>query len=121
MDQWPEVDRRVLDRRAGVLGADGMAEVLGAYVRDFERLVDGLRTGFAQGDVAALERHAHTLKGACASLGADALAQLCAHLEVELRARGTDTPGTLLLDIEQRLARALGEWRALLHEYAARA
>jgi HPt (histidine-containing phosphotransfer) domain-containing protein len=115
-----EVDRSVLDRRAQTMGYDGLAEVLSAYFRDLERMLSGLRDGAAQRDLRAMRLHAHSLRGTCATLGADRLAELCAEFELDLQERAGAGAGARLPEIERRLQQATVEWRALCTEYAAR-
>jgi HPt (histidine-containing phosphotransfer) domain-containing protein len=119
-DNGGEVDRGVLDRRAQTMGYDGLAEVLAAYFRDLEHILGGLRDGAAQRDARVMQFHAHSLRGTCATLGADALADLCAEFEEQLRSGGAELATSRVPEIESRLQRATAEWRALCTEYARR-
>jgi HPt (histidine-containing phosphotransfer) domain-containing protein len=58
-----------------------LAEVAGVFRGDWPARVAELRQGLAAGDAARIERVAHTLKGALASLGAGAAQALAAELE----------------------------------------
>jgi HPt (histidine-containing phosphotransfer) domain-containing protein len=52
------------------------------FLGELPKRVGELRLAVAEGDAAALRQRAHTLKGSCLSVGANALAALCADLEV---------------------------------------
>lgn len=69
-------------------GGDG--SLLGALAEEYERdareQLAAMRGALSGSDAATLERSAHTLKGASANLGADAVADACRALE----ARGRD-------------------------------
>ena len=66
------------------LGRDLLAEVVGAYVGQAETHLSALRAALADGADTALARTAHGLKGSSATIGASALAALCAQLEQPL-------------------------------------
>ncbi|MDP9497220.1 MAG: Hpt domain-containing protein [Actinomycetota bacterium] len=66
------------------LGRDLVAEVVGAYVGQAETHLHALRTALADAADTPLTRTAHTLKGSSATVGASALAALCAQLEQPL-------------------------------------
>jgi HPt (histidine-containing phosphotransfer) domain-containing protein len=65
---------------------DGKGELLAEIVREYLIVSDECATGLVrllgEGDGAAIERTAHTLKGASANVGATGLAEVCAQLEM---------------------------------------
>ncbi len=96
LDRWivhdeairPAIDPAVLDPgRFDTLreldDGDGVVlrELTAAFVADAASQLDRLREAAAEGDPEVLERGAHALKGAAASIGAVTLAELCAALE----------------------------------------
>ena len=64
-----------------------LRELTAAFVGDAASQLDKLREGVAEGDPEVLERGAHALKGAAASIGAVTMAELCAALEGFARGR----------------------------------
>lgn len=62
-----------------------MADLVSTYRTDGEGVIRELRTTAANGARADLQRAAHTLKGASASLGAEDLAELCRGLEADAK------------------------------------
>ncbi|MGH2523922.1 MAG: Hpt domain-containing protein, partial [Anaerolineales bacterium] len=51
------------------------------YLKDSSSLLAAIRQAVTRGEATALYHSAHRLKGSSASLGANTLADLCAHLE----------------------------------------
>jgi len=80
-----------LDVSAGLRAANGHPDLylrlLGRFVETPE--IDDLRAALAAGDRATARRHAHSLKGMAATLGASRLRRMAADLEVDL---ATDPP-----------------------------
>ncbi len=68
---------------------DGQGEALAEIVNEYLSVSDELREEihrlFAEDDRDALERSAHTLKGASANVGAKTLADACGELEMRAR------------------------------------
>jgi len=65
---------------------DVVREVFLLFLDDAPRRISAIAEAIGRGDADALQRAAHTLKGAAASIGATALQALC--LEVELLGKG---------------------------------
>jgi len=59
----------------------GIAELVGTFLRDARERIDTAAAAAAQGDLAAVSRTAHSLKGSSGNLAATAMAELCADLE----------------------------------------
>jgi PAS domain S-box-containing protein len=66
-----------------------IAELIGAFLTGGEETLAELRDAVANGDVSAIGRAAHKIKGASANLHVDGLAELT--LELETRAKNGDT------------------------------
>lgn len=62
-----------------------VARVLAAYVSSLDRLAAQFGVARAAGDLSGLRHVAHTLKSSSASVGALALARLCASVEQQVR------------------------------------
>ena len=91
----------------GLLDGDREAvdEILAEYLADAPRQIDGMYAALAAGDAQAARRHAHTLKGASASVGAEAVR--AAAYEVECAAAAGDLKACRGLDgrLESELER----------------
>ena len=84
------LDRGLIDEIRRIERATGRDDVLSGFVRELERNLAGFGAAFsdfiARGDEAGAERAAHTLKGACLQLGAQALGDLFADIERSAKA-----------------------------------
>lgn len=60
---------------------DVVAEVLALFRRETPSRLDAIRSAAAKGDAALLARAAHTLKGAAATIGAEAMEAACLAVE----------------------------------------
>lgn len=82
-------------------GRHGVVErVFKAFESSLDRMLGQLQAQRGGGDAAVVASVAHTLKSSSASVGALALAQVCAEVEQRLRIGG---PGSLGGDIERLL------------------
>ena len=74
-----------LDWQEALARVDGdeqlMQELIEVFFEEYPVLVDQMKQAIDQGDAAALQRAAHTLKGSVAVLGAQALAGAAEHVE----------------------------------------
>src|SRR5262245_3435446 len=91
-DSQPAVDPEALDRLLEMTGGDRefLAELIETYVEDGGAQLANLRTAVATGDAEAAVRPAHSLKSNSASMGAEALSELCRSLETDARAGTID-------------------------------
>lgn len=116
--QPPGLDEGALQRLRS-LDPDGrtgiVSRVLSTYEASLQRMLPQLEQARDAGDVATVGTLAHTLKSSSASVGAMALAALCADAERAARAGET---AAVLAGVQAMLAagqRALGAVRAILH------
>jgi len=112
------VDRRVLETLAEEVGDPAIAaRVVTTFLGELDGRLAALRASTTQNDRETLQRTAHTLKSTSRALGADALAEVCADLE--LRATAEDVDPAPLVDAIMRAASgsavALREHLRLLH------
>jgi HPt (histidine-containing phosphotransfer) domain-containing protein len=81
----PLIDRACIDEIRYIERATGRSDVLSGFVEMLERNLGAFPATFneclARGDGAGAARAAHTLKGACRQLGAQALGDLFADIE----------------------------------------
>ena len=65
---------------------DYLGELIATYLDSAPKLLDTLGAAIAGGDIPAIQKAAHTLKGSSASFGATTLAAHCKELEMLARA-----------------------------------
>jgi HPt (histidine-containing phosphotransfer) domain-containing protein len=92
---------RELDDGDGTL----LPAIADEYERDATRQVETMRAAVAAGDAQALERSAHSLKGASANLGAPVMADRCRDLEQAGRDGRLEGAAAQIDDIESELRR----------------
>lgn len=85
---------------------DLIIELINLYAEDSPRRLDIIRGALAAGELEALRRAAHGLKGSSASLGARPVATLCEKLERLSGPELTQGGAILLAHLERELARA---------------
>ncbi|WP_051552186.1 response regulator [Nocardioides sp. URHA0020] len=111
----PVFDANVLDTLVGYLGPDGetlRTKLLSAWRLESAFLVDGLSETVGADDIAQAQEIAHSLKSASAAVGAMALSQACAELELapvdevsdEQLAQHVSAISTALSSLNQALA-----------------
>lgn len=93
-----------------------LAEIVGEYLVSGEECSTELVRLLGEGDCHAVERTAHTLKGASANVGATGLAEVCA--QVEMRAREGQLGDTA--DLVEQLVEEFERVRAALQIATAR-
>ena len=88
---------------------DGQGEMLAEIVREYlvssEECTTELVRLIGEGDCQAIERTAHTLKGASANVGASGLADACARLEAGARERQLGEAADLMAQLVEELDR----------------
>lgn len=99
---------------------DGGSELLATLAREFERdarnQLASAQEALATTDASALDRCAHTLKGASANLGAEALAELCRGLQERAQVNDLAGAADLVASIEGELDRVAAALHELLAE-----
>jgi HPt (histidine-containing phosphotransfer) domain-containing protein len=84
------LDRELIDQIRRIEHASGRDDVLSGFVRKLEGNLAGFGAAFsdyiARGDATGAVRAAHTLKGTCHQLGAQALGDLFADIERSAKA-----------------------------------
>ena len=84
------LDRGLIDEIRRIERATGRDDVLSGFVRELERNLAGFGAALSdyitRGDVIGPVRAAHTLKGVCQQLGAQALGDLFADIERSAKA-----------------------------------
>lgn len=85
---------------------DLVVELIDLYAEDTPRRLAAIRVAWAAGDLAALRRAAHGLKGSSASLGARGVAMLCEKFELAPGPELLRGGEMLLACLEREFARA---------------
>lgn len=78
------IDPQVLQAFRHTMGSNAslyLTQLINIYLEDAPDLLQVMSTAVSQGDAAAMEQAAHTLKSSSASLGAITLSKLCVNLE----------------------------------------
>jgi HPt (histidine-containing phosphotransfer) domain-containing protein len=102
---------RELDDGDGTL----LPTIVDEYERDAAAQVAAMRAALDIADASALQRAAHTLKGASATLGAPTVAERCRDLEQAARDGQLDGAAARIADLDSELGRV----RDALHQVAA--
>jgi HPt (histidine-containing phosphotransfer) domain-containing protein len=90
------------------LGEDFFCELVGTFLVCSRNETSRIRRGIEEGDLAVVERAAHSLKGACLGQGAEEMAGLCGDLEIR-SARGDLTGAEEVFCRLEEAARRSGE------------
>ena len=106
-EDGPVLDHTALAELLATVGDDPVfvGEVVDAFLADAPRQVAAMRTALAAGDLAALGRAAHTLKGNGRDLGATGLAEIARTIEEQARAGDVTDAGPRIDAAEAALAR----------------
>ena len=91
---------------------DFLRDLLALFFRDSATALTNLRLAWREDDVVSWARVAHKLRGSCATLGAQAMLDICARME-ELDQRSMMESGEGMLE---ELEREFGRARDLLSE-----
>lgn len=99
-------------------GLNGLlGRVLATYRKSLARLMHQLAVGRDEGDQSAVRLVAHTLKSSSASIGALALSDVCAAVELAIREGRAHALPELLRQLEAEAVRADGAVEQLLAGY----
>ena len=105
----PATEEMVFDETVllGLLDGDreAVADILADFLGDAPRLIAALREAVETGDHSNVRQQAHTLKGASANVGAQALRLISAQLEESAAAGRLENARGLALGIEQSFTR----------------
>jgi HPt (histidine-containing phosphotransfer) domain-containing protein len=89
-DELVLLDRSRIDEIRQIERAVGRDDVLSGFVRTLQGNLEGFGAALSdyigRGDITGAERAAHTLKGACLQLGANALGELFGDIESSVHA-----------------------------------
>ena len=93
MTPLPAVDRDVYNALCDMLGDEDFAAVIAAFLESVASILEEMVQAEGAGDMAALERLAHSTKSAAANVGANPLSELARQTEEQLRlGDGFDIP-----------------------------
>ena len=109
-DTRDPLDRSQIDFLLSLDDGEGnaLAEIVSEYLAVSEEARTELHRQLREGDWNALERTAHTLKGASANVGATGLAEVCARLEAGARAAEHNAAADLLDQFDRELTSSPG-------------
>ncbi|HJY82170.1 MAG TPA: response regulator [Candidatus Binatia bacterium] len=99
----------VFDRNAALERVEGnwelLQEIVGLFFDEIPRLLSAVQEPIARGDAKALERAAHTLKGAVGNFGAQGAFDAALRLEVMGRGRDLTNAAEVYAELEKEVAR----------------
>ena len=90
-----------LEEFTAMFGEDTAVELLGLFLADTPPRLDLLQAAIDGRDAEETRRTAHALKGGCATLGIEAMAEVCKQLELEAKAGELDQASTHLETIRR--------------------
>lgn len=109
-----------MDRSIAAAHVDGDMQLLGElaamFLKDYPRFLRAARESMEQGDCAALEREAHTLKGRLAFFGVHPARDKALELEMAGRKRDLTGASKILAEIESAMEGVLPELEALTRQ-----
>ena len=80
----PAINQKVIGELRALQNAGSpgfLAELIDLFLRETETQLVKLRESYASRDAKVFERIAHTLKGGCGNLGAQAMCRMCSDLQ----------------------------------------
>jgi HPt (histidine-containing phosphotransfer) domain-containing protein len=89
-------------------------KLIDGFIDDLPKQIKALRAYLAAGDVKSSERQAHTIKGASANMGGEALRALAFEMEKEAKTGNLEYVKAHLPDLKKqfdRLKKEMGKWR----------
>ena len=93
---------------------DVLKEVLQLFLDDVPARVERLRAAWQGGDVVAVQRAAHSLKGSAGNIGATDLLGVCRQLDDLGRAGDLSTAAPLVTALDSEFARVQTEIKSLI-------
>ena len=114
-----EPDTQVFDKAgmmARLMGYEDLARrVVGRFLEDIPRQIEVLRGYLEAGDVASSGRQAHSIKGASANVGGEALREVAFEMEKAARTGNLESITTRLPELEIQFARLKGSLSEFLN------
>ena len=92
---------------------DVLIEILNVFLAEVPRRIDRLKAAWRDGDAAAVQRAAHSLKGSSGNIGADALAEVSREIDERTKA-GDLRIDSLIAALDREYAVVEAEIRRLL-------
>ncbi len=100
-DSAPVFDRAAMLER--LMGDEELAgTILDGFLEDIPRQIQALREFLDAGDVPGADRQAHTIKGAAANVGGEALRELASEMEMAAKAGDLAMVAARMTDLEKR-------------------
>jgi CheY-like chemotaxis protein/CHASE3 domain sensor protein len=85
--------------------SDIVTELIDIFLEDTPPWLDALHHALREADPQALDRAGHSLRGSCAMIGAQRMADLCAEVQRKARANALAGAEAMLTDLESEFAR----------------
>ena len=107
------IDRAVFDGLKETVGADYIAELVGAFLEEAPTLIAQLRPALDAKEAEVFRRAAHSVKSNAATFGATNLFELARELEFMARENRLGDVGNQIDALEETFSRAAGALRDL--------
>ncbi|WP_158527355.1 Hpt domain-containing protein [Pelagibaculum spongiae] len=88
--EMQHLDNEVLDELQDIMGKD-FSLLISTFVSDSLHRFESMRDHWVAGDMVALSRDVHSLKGSSSNVGAVSLSEFCQQLEVQVKAGEMDS------------------------------
>jgi HPt (histidine-containing phosphotransfer) domain-containing protein len=113
-----EIDLTVMDgllalRKPGA--PDPRRRIITIYIDTATKLMEAIRTGFAEADYTSLKKAAHSLKSSSMNVGAIALSDICIDLERSVMSDSLDDAGELIKNAETKFAAVMDALKEALN------
>jgi histidine phosphotransfer protein HptB len=107
------IDTATFTELQDTAGADFVVELVDTFLEEAPTLLDEMDAARAQGDAAAFQRAAHSLKSNANTFGAFAFGQMAREFELGGLAKAPD--GAALLGLREAFAQAAAALKSLQH------
>ena len=120
MPQAPLEPAEQIDRASLLERVEGdrelLAEMIHLFEQDAPKLLAAMREALDRGDMAVLERSAHSLKGAAGNLSAKATGAAALRLETDARNQDAESAAASLAEVERSVRLLLPGLAAVCQE-----
>jgi len=108
------LDREQIDSLVAAAGIEGALDILDAFRRSTDDLLNRLNADLARGDLAEAARTAHALKGSAANVGAQLLAAAARNVEDACRAQNGASAQESLAGAGSKFEATLAAFKSVL-------
>ena len=111
------IDYDVFDMTYGDFGADMINEIIDIYISEHEGRFETMKKNIEDGDLDALGKNAHSLKGATAVLYDNDVAELARRLEMKGKNNDSEGVAELFEELKKETDRLIEDLKELKKKY----